>query len=304
MRNEGLAVTDFKALHELKQQAQNDAKQALPAVAKQFEAIFLQSMLKVMRNSQSFIDESNPFKGKYAENFQEMLDAQFASSISSGRNLGLADMLARQLEATTGPAREVAVSAPISAARTLPSYVAPMPSELTDTLPVKAEDAKQGIDSFVKSVWPYARQAASLLGLDPKILMAQAALETGWGHFISKDASGVSSNNFFNIKAANEDESVEVKTTEFIANTPVKVTASFKKYSSAYTSFKDYVSLIKGSGRYEEALANAHDPQAYMMALHNAGYATDPQYANKVLSIYNGDELQQALMRNGFTAMK
>lgn len=163
---------------------------------------------------------------------------------------------------------------------------------------IKQASLGQSIDEFVKSIWPYARQVSNLIGLDPKILMAQAALETGWGQFIAKDTDGNSSNNLFNIKAKNVDQSVSIKTTEYITDTPVKMMASFKKYPSLEHSFNDYLFLIKGD-RYKIALANTHDPERYVDALHQAGYATDPNYAEKILSIYHGNELQQSLERNG-----
>ena len=168
-------------------------------------------------------------------------------------------------------------------------------------LEIEQMPMSQSLDDFVKTLWPYAKQAGRLIGLDPKMLMAQVALETGWGQFIAKDADGRSSNNLFNIKANHTDPSVQIKTTEYIANRPVNRVASFKKYPSVEHGFKDYISLIQGA-RYESALANAHDPQRYMDALHQAGYATDPNYTNKVLSIYHGDALLGALERNGCNA--
>ena len=137
------------------------------------------------------------------------------------------------------------------------------------------------------------------MGLDPKILIAQAALETGWGKFVAKDSDGSSSNNLFNIKTGviTRIESVNVKTTEFIADTPIKMSASFRKYPSVEQSFNDYVSLITGSERYQSALDNAGNPEAYVNELHKAGYATDPKYGTKILSIYHGDELNQAMQR-------
>ena len=161
-------------------------------------------------------------------------------------------------------------------------------------------DISQSIDQFVNSIWPYAVQASHLIGLDPKVLIAQAALETGWGKFIVKDADGRSSNNLFNIKAmaAQTNQSVKIKTTEYIANAPVQLAASFKTYLSVEHSLHDYISLIKNNPRYKTALANVNDPKLYIKALHDAGYATDPNYATKILSIYDGDELQQALQQH------
>lgn len=296
MKVSGIATSDFAGLTELKAQAVKDAKGTAPEVAKQFEALFLQSMLKSMRMGEHFLDESSPFRGKDRETFQEMLDAQYASNIAGSRGIGLATMLTKQLESATDPQKSIPVEIQGSVA---------MPAQQTTVLK-QSSDANQDkpatiIDDFVKSIWPKAKEAASLIGLDPKLLMAQAALETGWGKFVTKDAEGGSSNNLFNIKigANSEHDSVNVKTTEYIADTPIKMNASFRKYASVEESFNDYVSLIKGDERYQGALASASNPEIYVNELHKAGYATDPEYSTKILSIYRGDELNQAIQRCG-----
>lgn len=301
MAIDGIAVSDFQGLQNLKVKAQADPNKALPAVSKQFEAIFLQSMLKTMRMSDHFLDESNPLSGgEHNEMFRDMLDGQYASNIANGRGIGLATMLTKQLgkpEATDATSVK-GVDQSLLSSRIAPRAPIPLPTP-------KETPSSENIDDFVKSIWPYARQAANLLGLDPKLLMAQAALETGWGQYVAKDTKGSSSNNLFNIKSASKanEDSVQIKTTEYIANTPIKMNASFKKYSSVEHSFKDYVSLIKESGRYEKALANSSDPKRYVDELHRAGYATDPQYTSKILAIYHGDELQEALQRSGFSKL-
>lgn len=153
----------------------------------------------------------------------------------------------------------------------------------------------KSVGDFVKSVWPYARQVASLIGLDPGVLIAQAALETGWGQHIAQDSNG-SSNNLFNIKSSQKNSnSVETKTTEFLHNSSVNTLASFKKYPSVEESFMDYVALIQSNPRYQKALEKTYDAEGYMQELQKAGYATDPHYANKILAIYHGMELQRAL---------
>jgi flagellar protein FlgJ len=227
-----------------------------------FEA--LQSRLKSMRMEQHFINEPNLFNHKTENTFQAMLEGQQDKKI---------------------PAKTVELS---------PLTIEP-PSATLKT------SEKTSIDDFVKSAWPYAKKAGELLGLDPRVLLAQAALETGWGQFIMKDSQGLSSNNLFNIKAGLRDrDSVQCHTTEYLADRAIKINASFKKYPSIATSFNDYVSLIQGNHRYEQALANTTNPKRYIDELHRAGYATDPLYASKILSIYQGNELQQALERNGF----
>lgn len=302
MAIEGIAVSDFQGLQDLKLKAQKDPNKALPEVAKQFETVFLQSMLRSMRMGQHFIDETSTFRGKNEEMFQDMLDGQYANNIANGQGIGFAKMLTTQLgkpeDSTTQP--NSMKSNPVEQSF-LSSRVAP--KQVAQPMQPKEGAASADIDDFVKSVWPYAREAANLLGLDPKILMAQAALETGWGQFVAKGSDGSSSNNLFNIKATttNANDSVQVKTTEYIADTPIKMNASFRKYPSVEHSFNDYVSLIKGSGRYDAALANTNSPERYVDELHRAGYATDPQYASKILAIYHGNELQQSLQRNGFS---
>lgn len=224
-----------------------------------------------------------------------MLDGQYASNIANGQGIGLAAILAKQLGQTQAPADTPKKSVEQSL---LASRITPLDNHngREDTPRTAAT-----IDEFVKSIWPYARQAANLLGLDPKILMAQAALETGWGQFVTRGSDGISSNNLFNIKAtSNTENTVETKTTEYIADTPIRMNASFRRYPSIAHSFSDYVALIQGNSRYEAALANTKDPQRYVDELHRAGYATDPNYASKIMAIYHGDELQQALERNGF----
>lgn len=163
------------------------------------------------------------------------------------------------------------------------------------------DHSASSVDAFVTAMWPYLKKASESVGLDPKILLAQAALETGWGKFILKNAEGASSYNVFNIKSTDKhsQQPVVVKTTEYIDNTPVKLTAAFRSYQSFGESLQDYLSLIEGSPRYQEAVAHADSPARYVQALQKAGYATDPDYAHKILSIYHGEALQQVLARNG-----
>lgn len=218
---------------------------------------------------QHFSSESNLFSSKTEKTFQSFLGEQKETSAIKPQEI----MEIKEIEPT------------FSAAETLKLP----PSE------------KSAIDDFVKSAWPYAKKAGEFLGLDPRVLLAQAALETGWGKFITKDSAGLSSNNLFNIKASKSDqESVQCKTTEYLDNKAIKVLASFKKYTSIASSFNDYISLLQGNHRYEQALANTANPQRYIDELYKAGYATDPLYANKILMIYQGNELQNALLRNGF----
>lgn len=286
----GIAASDFNALSELKAQAAQDAKGTALEVARQFEGIFLQSMLKSMRLGVHFLDESSPFRGKDRETFEDMLDAQYASEIAGNKGVGLADMLQRHLESVSANARQT------SGPSVIPMDISPIKSS---TDPSEPRQASNVLEEFIKSIWPQAKAAAANLGLDPKLLVAQAALETGWGKFINKDSAGESTNNLFNIKLGNNKTfaSVTVPTTEYTDNQAFKTTAEFRKYASVNESLQDYVHLIRDDARYNLARANAQNPARYVEELSRAGYATDPHYGEKILAIFHGTELNQAVSR-------
>ena len=134
---------------------------------------------------------------------------------------------------------------------------------------------------------PMAEAAAEKIGVDPRYLVAQAALETGWGKSIIRTRDGESSHNLFGIKSHNswEGDSARVLTTEYRGGKAVKEAASFRAYDSYAHSFDDYVSFLQGNGRYEKALASTDKPEQFARELQKAGYATDPQYARKIAQI-------------------
>ena len=142
-------------------------------------------------------------------------------------------------------------------------------------------------EEFVQQLWPCAEEAGRELGIDPKHLLAQAALETGWGKSLPCDANGNPSYNFFGIKAGGDWQggSVSVKTLEFEGGVPVPRQAKFRSYDSAADSFRDYVSVLRDNPRYAAALNTGSDAKAFATALQKGGYATDPAYAQKIASI-------------------
>ena len=135
------------------------------------------------------------------------------------------------------------------------------------------------------------------MNVDPQVLVAQAALETGWGRGISRHPDGRSSNNLFGIKAGSDwqKETVSVPTLEFRDGVAVRERASFRSYDSIAASFQDYVQFLKNNPRYKEALVHAGDPQRFSNALQEAGYATDPQYAAKIHNVLNSYTLSSAM---------
>jgi flagellar protein FlgJ len=142
-------------------------------------------------------------------------------------------------------------------------------------------------DEFIAAMLPMAEKAADKIGVDPRYLVAQAALETGWGKSIIRQQDGTSSHNLFGIKTHNswDGESARVLTTEFEDGKAVKEAATFRAYESYAHSFDDYVSFLQGNGRYEKALATTDKPEQFARELQKAGYATDPQYARKIAQI-------------------
>lgn len=151
-------------------------------------------------------------------------------------------------------------------------------------------------EAFVARLWPHARRAADELGVDPRALIAQAALETGWGKRLPSHADGSSANNLFGIKATGwKGRSVSNGTHEYVAGVRRNETASFRAYDSIGESFNDYVRLLKNNQRYAGALAAGTDIAGFARGLQRGGYATDPAYANKIAAIAGGDTVSRAL---------
>jgi len=150
---------------------------------------------------------------------------------------------------------------------------------------------------FVATMLPMAEQAAQKLGVDARYLVAQAALETGWGKSIIRQQDGSSSHNLFGIKTHNswDGESARVLTTEYQGGKAVKEAASFRAYDSYAHSFDDYVSFLQSNGRYQDALNATDSPERFVRELQQAGYATDPQYARKVAQIARQMQTYQAV---------
>jgi flagellar protein FlgJ len=151
-------------------------------------------------------------------------------------------------------------------------------------------------EDFVAKVKPYADKAAERLGVDSRVLIAQAALETGWGRHVIHRESGESSFNLFNIKAGSDwqQDQVSVSTIEFNQGVARHEQAQFRVYPDMAASFEDYTSFIGERQRYAGAVEKAENPYAYLKELQAAGYATDPDYADKVWRVFNSDAVQQA----------
>jgi flagellar protein FlgJ len=281
---------DANALGNLKQQAKSDPKQALSTAATQFEALFMQMLLKSMRDA---LPQDGPLASETTKTYTEMFDQQIAQQLSK-KGIGLANMLVKQLSGAipqkeTAPTASTALPVPGKAGSAI---VPPMPAALTVPARPSAKVAPAAstgsvastVQGFIDKLRPYAEAVAEKMGIPAQYLIAQAGLETGWGRSQPRAADGAPSNNLFGIKAtaAWKGATVKTATTEYVAGQVEKTTASFRSYGSYTDSFQDFAKLLQKSRRYANALANTHDAGRYAASLQQAGYATDPRYAEKL----------------------
>jgi peptidoglycan hydrolase FlgJ len=260
--------TDVNGLAALKRDP--NSPEAISAVAKQVEALFLQMMLKSMRDATNAEETTSNEMGMY----QDMFDKQVALSISQHTDLGISRLLKRQLAGKPAAAAPKSTSGVPTA-----SVSAPTPTE------------------FVHRMLPPIRRAAVALGVDPMGMLAQAALETGWGQRMPRNADGSLSHNMFGIKAGDEWAGARASAdTMEVANgvaTPRRTT--FRAYGSIEESVNDFASLLKNSPRYRDVIAAGGNAGGYIASMGKSGYATDPEYANKLNQILRSDTLQSAL---------
>jgi flagellar protein FlgJ len=262
---------DFQGLAALKNDAKQQAPAALKEAARQFESLFTQMLLKSMREANKSFGEDSMFGSDQADMYQDMFDDQMALQMSKGRGLGLAEMLVRQLQGGVQATEQPA--APAAAA---PS--APGASQQSLTI---------SRDDFIRTLRPHAERAAREIGVDPDALLAQAALETGWGRSMPCNPQGQCSFNLFGIKAGSRwsGATVNVPTLEFESGIPVRKVERFRAYDSPADSFRDYAALIGGSSRYANARGTGENVEAFASALQQGGYATDPSYAQKIATV-------------------
>jgi flagellar protein FlgJ len=310
-------TTDFRALAELRSRAATDAGSVTAETARQFEALFVQMMLKSMRSAGDVFGDASD------KSYRDMFDQQIALEMTRGRGLGIADVLMRQLaptENTATAARQLAAKDFVTARLAAPPSPPPARFEITapgDAIlaqaasPPALEFDAQSIsatrswtnwrpatpEEFVRDVWPHAERAGAKLGVDPRAIVAQAALETGWGRNLTRDSRGMSGNNLFNIKADSgwSGERMSVRTIEFEGGLPKQQVAAFRAYPDLATAFDDYVEFLKGNPRYGNALRNGARAEVFADSLQAAGYATDPGYAAKLRSILDSPRLNNLI---------
>lgn len=304
----GAALKDLKAL------SARDPGQAIKEVSKQFEALFMQELMKSMRATtlgDGMLENQASGMGR------EMLDQQYAMQLS-GQPGGLAQAIARQLERQMGLA--AAAGAGTGAMRTdglLPEGLSSMSATMALSAarmqrrdgvapPGLASDDGDappvggGASSFVQRHQNAAARVATDSGIPADFMLAQAAHETGWGRREIRGRDGTNSYNLFGIKAGAgwTGPTVTVTTTEYIDGRPRKVEGRFRAYASYEESFRDYARLIGSSPRYAGVMRATDDAGAFAAGLQRAGYATDPEYANKLKRVIQTTQrLQRTLAR-------
>ena len=161
----------------------------------------------------------------------------------------------------------------------------------------KVDDKFESPEDFVGKLWDVAKQTAKKIGLNPAVMLAQSALETGWGQHVIKTAKGESSFNLFNVKAHRDwtGDKVAQSTLEFEQGVAVRKTEPFRAYNNFAESFDDFVSFLNSSSRYEEALNKTQNPEQFLQSLQKAGYATDPNYADKIIGILKSDRFKEMI---------
>lgn len=275
------AITDFTQFSTLRAGAERNDPEVLREVAGQFEALFIETMLKNMREASL----GDPLFGDsdQHEMYQSMLDQQLALEMSSGKGIGLAEMLVRQLGGEEAVER----------IRPAQSYSLPA-SPATQAAP---EPLWRDAESFAREVWPHAEEAAKRLNVAPEAIVAQAALETGWGAHVPQRPDGSSSFNLFGIKAGKgwSGDQVSKPTLEFEAGVAKPQRADFRAYNDVAATFDDYSTLLTSNPRYASVSNHGKDIEGFARALQSAGYATDPLYAEKLRDVAGSETMQRAL---------
>ena len=295
--------TDLNALASLKNAPTSPA--TIKAVSEQVEAMFLQMMLKSMRDASDAAGEPTSNEtGMY----QDMFDKQVALTLSKRQDLGIARLFERQLggKSTDGKALDgkalalknlgaaAAGAAPSSQLKQLPKS---SPDSHSGTPPPTGANFSERASDFVQQVMPTIRQAAAAIGVNPLGMLAQAALETGWGQRMPRTADGNSSLNLFGVKAGGDWSGARAvaDTVEISDGVAKQTRTAFRAYGSIEESVGDFARLLATSPRYREAVAAGSNATAYIQHIAQAGYATDPDYANKLNEVLNSGTLQAAL---------
>jgi flagellar protein FlgJ len=270
--------------------------------------VFTQMMLKSMRDA---TPSDSPFDSHESASFTSMLDQQLAQNMGA-KGIGVADMMLKQLmrnagaQSGTGAAGDSSANAGnIAAMNAMAKAYANAAGSNTAGASGKASlDGKgysadsaltppaHGVGSdkvaaFVDRLAAPAQAASAATGIPARFIIGQAALESGWGKREIRNADGSSSHNVFGIKASSDwtGKTASAVTTEYVNGKPQKVVEKFRAYDSYEDALTDYASVLKSNPRYAPVVEASRDAAGFAHGMQKAGYATDPQYAKKLISI-------------------
>ena len=271
---------DYNNLSALQSLKTGSKSRAVAEVARQFESIFVNMMLKTMREATRSLNPNDEFSSDQSRFYEDMSDQQLALHLSEHGGIGLAHILQRQLSGGLAPTE----SAPTESKSTPTSSLRSAPVTPASRHAVTPADKQ----AFLDNILPHARAAAHQLGISVRVILAQAALETGWGKSLAQGF-----NNLFGIKADSgwKGASARHSTLELVNGQLQRCHANFRAYPSIAASVQDYVSFLQSNPRYRQALAAGNNEQAFVQALSKAGYASDPHYADKLRQIMASDSL-------------
>lgn len=291
---------DVQGVNQLKLDARQSSPEALKQAAQQFEAVFMNMLMKSMREA---TPQDGMFDSEQTRMYTSMLDQQLTQRMAS-RGIGLAEVMVRQLSGALDipPGEDAAQSFPLNApqgnsdplrAKVPQGGMESYAPGLVTAQPLSATSARSNgeapphVEAFVQRLLPHAQAASASTGIPARFMLGQAALETGWGKAEIRGADGHNSHNLFGIKAgANwKGQKVDIVTTEYVNGQPQKQVESFRAYDSYADAFRDYANLLRGNARYQNVIAQGQDAAGFAQGLQQAGYATDPKYAQKLMSV-------------------
>ncbi len=279
----GALATDTRSLDALRAQAKKDPDKALKAAATQFEALFMQMLLKSMRDATPQFDPAASDAGR---TYTAMLDQQLSSTLS-GKGLGLADVMMKQLSRAQQPQGGKFVPE----AKAVPTVGLEKLRKATSAAQVDGAAPQK----FVDAMLPEAIDASKATGVPARFILGQAALESGWGKSEIRAADGTPSHNLFGIKAGPgwTGKTTSVMTTEYVNGVARKQVEKFRAYDSYVEGFSDYARLIANNPRYAAAVKPGNDAAGFAQGLARGGYATDPAYAAKLTRVINSNLFAQ-----------
>ncbi len=330
--------TDLNSLQSINAIGREDKDQALRKVADQFESMFVKMMMKSMRDANKVFQEDSIMHSPQEDFYQQMYDDQMSISLTGKQGMGLSDVIYRQLNQEYGDVAERGEVQwqPLDDRRknfshsidfnqiekkntqlkpTIDKSGFEIDASFVNSKKAQETSAKETIENpeaekltkfespehFIQQLYPAAEKIAKEMGVSPKAIISQAALETGWGKFIihgETDEQGTKENsfNFFGIKADSrwEGDKVSITTHEYRDGKRVTEKADFRSYPNIEAGLKDYSNFLKAQ-RYEKAMAAGTDIEKYAKELQTAGYATDPQYAQKITRIANSDLMKDSI---------